>query len=59
MDRKLIISTAAVLFAAATVATAAHGQATNRCYGINSCKGQGFLFEKSKHACLKLGGHLS
>lgn len=41
MDRKLIIGTAAALFAAATVATAAHGQATNKCYGINSCKGQG------------------
>ena len=40
MDKKLIISTAAALFAAGTIATAAHAQSTNKCYGINACKGQ-------------------
>jgi hypothetical protein len=40
MDRKLIISTAAALFAAGTIATAAHAQSTNKCYGLNACKGQ-------------------
>jgi uncharacterized membrane protein len=40
MDRKLIISTAAALFAAGTIATAAHAQGTNKCYGVNACKGQ-------------------
>jgi len=40
MDGKFIIGTAAALFAAGTLATAAHAQATNKCYGVNSCKGQ-------------------
>ena len=40
MDRKLIVSTAAALFAAGTLVTAAHAQGTNKCYGINACKGQ-------------------
>jgi len=40
MDKKLIISTAAALFAAGTIATATHAQGTNKCYGINACKGQ-------------------
>ena len=40
MDKKLIISTAAALFAAGTIVTAAHAQGTNKCYGVNACKGQ-------------------
>jgi uncharacterized membrane protein len=40
MDKKLIISTAAALFAAGTLVTAAHAQSTNKCYGVNACKGQ-------------------
>jgi hypothetical protein len=40
MNSKLIVSTAAALFAAGTIATAAHAQSTNKCYGINACKGQ-------------------
>jgi uncharacterized membrane protein len=40
MDKKFIISTAAALFAAGTIATAAHAQGTNKCYGVNACKGQ-------------------
>ena len=40
MNKNLIISTAAALFAAGTIATAAHAQSTNKCYGINACKGQ-------------------
>jgi uncharacterized membrane protein len=40
MDKKFIISTAAALFAAGTIATAAHAQSTNKCYGVNACKGQ-------------------
>ena len=39
MNSKLIFSTAAALFAAGTLATAAHAQSTNKCYGINACKG--------------------
>jgi uncharacterized membrane protein len=40
MNKNLIISTAAALFAAGTIATAAHAQSTNKCYGVNACKGQ-------------------
>jgi len=40
MDKKFIISTAAALFAAGTIATAVHAQSTNKCYGVNACKGQ-------------------
>ena len=56
MDRKFIISTAAALFAAGTLATAAHAQSTNKCYGINACKGQSACNSyktscKGKNAC--------
>jgi uncharacterized membrane protein len=56
MDRKFIFSTAAALFAAGTLATAAHAQSTNKCYGVNSCKGQGACASyrtscKGKNAC--------
>lgn len=40
MDKKLIISAAAALFAAGTIATSAQAQGTNKCYGVNACKGQ-------------------
>jgi len=40
MNKNLIISTAPALFAAGTIATAAHAQSTNKCYGVNACKGQ-------------------
>lgn len=40
MDRKLIIGTAAALFAAGTLTTPASAQSTNKCYGVNACKGQ-------------------
>ena len=56
MDRKLIVSTAAALFAAGTLVTAAHAQGTNKCYGINACKGQSACNSyktscKGKNAC--------
>jgi len=56
MDKKLFASTAAALFAATAIASAAHGQATNKCYGVNSCKGQSACnssrtFCKGKNAC--------
>jgi uncharacterized membrane protein len=56
MDRKFIISTAAALFAAGTIATAAHAQSTNKCYGVNACKGQSACQStrtscKGKNAC--------
>ena len=56
MDRKFIISTAAALFAAGTLATAAHAQSTNKCYGVNACKGQSACASyrtscKGKNAC--------
>ena len=38
--KKSYIITAASVFAAGTLATAAHAQSTNKCYGINACKGQ-------------------
>jgi uncharacterized membrane protein len=41
MQKNLMLGAAAALFAAGTIATAAHAQATNKCYGVNSCKGQG------------------
>ena len=39
MTRQTIIATAATLFAACTVATAAHADSV-KCGGINACKGQ-------------------
>ena len=39
MTRQTIIATAATLFAACTVTTAAHADSV-KCGGINSCKGQ-------------------
>jgi uncharacterized membrane protein len=56
MNSKLIVSTAAALFAAGTIATAAHAQSTNKCYGINACKGQSACASyktscKGKNAC--------
>ena len=40
VDKKIIATTVAGLFAAAAMTGAAHAQSTNKCYGINSCKGQ-------------------
>ena len=37
--KKSYIIAAASVFAAGTLATAAHAQSTNKCYGINACKG--------------------
>jgi len=56
MNSKLIVSTAAALFAAGTIATATHAQTTNKCYGINACKGQSSCSSyktscKGKNAC--------
>ena len=56
MKSKLIVSTAAALFAAGTIATATHAQTTNKCYGINACKGQSACNSyktscKGKNAC--------
>ena len=56
MDRKVIVSAAAALFAAGTLVPAAHAQSTNKCYGVNSCKGQGACASyrtsrKGKNAC--------
>jgi len=56
MDRKFIISTAAALFAAGTLAGAAQAQSTNKCYGVNACKGQSACASartscKGKNAC--------
>ena len=50
MDKKFIITTAAALFAAGTIATAAHAQGTNKCYGVNACKGQSAC-KGGNHAC--------
>ena len=36
MDKKVIISTAAALFAAGALVSAAHAQGTNKCYGVNA-----------------------
>ena len=46
----------AAVFAAGTLATAAHAQGTNKCYGINACKGQSACNSyktscKGKNAC--------
>ena len=50
MNKNLIISTAAALFAAGTIATAAHAQSTNKCYGVNACKGQSAC-KSANNAC--------
>ena len=40
MTRKALMTTAAAIFAAGTLVTAAYGQAsTVKCSGVNSCKG--------------------
>ena len=40
MTRKTLVATAAAIFAAGTLATAAYGQAASvKCSGVNSCKG--------------------
>ena len=51
MDKKFIISTAAALFAAGTLATAAHAQSTNKCYGVNACKGQSACKRSYRTSC--------
>jgi hypothetical protein len=38
MTKRTLVATAAALFAAGTLATAAHAQAT-KCSGVNACKG--------------------
>jgi hypothetical protein len=38
MTKRTLVATAAALFAAGTLATAAHAQAT-KCGGVNACKG--------------------
>ena len=40
MTKKSIIATAAALFAAGTIATAANAQSGVKCAGVNACKGQ-------------------
>ena len=54
--KKSYVIAAASVFAAGALATAAHGQATNKCYGINACKGQSACASyktscKGKNAC--------
>jgi hypothetical protein len=39
MTRKTLVATATAIFAAGTLASAAHGQAGVKCSGANSCKG--------------------
>ena len=56
MNKNLIISTAAALFAAGTIATAAHAQSTNKCYGVNACKGQGMTVTGTAIECTATGG---
>jgi uncharacterized membrane protein len=56
VDKRLIVSAAAALFAAGTITTVAHAQSTNKCYGVNSCKGQSACASyrtscKGKNAC--------
>ena len=38
MTKRTLVATAAALFAAGTLATAAHAQ-TTKCGGVNACKG--------------------
>jgi len=40
MKKTTIIATAAALFAAGAIASSVNAQATNRCSGVNACKGQ-------------------
>jgi hypothetical protein len=56
LDKKLIIGAAAAPFAAGTLATTANAQSTNKCYRVNSCKGQSDCTSyrtscKGKNAC--------
>jgi uncharacterized membrane protein len=54
--KKSYIIAAASVFAVGALATAAHAQSTNKCYGINACKGQSACASyktscKGKNAC--------
>ncbi len=54
--KKSYIIAAASVFAAGTLATAGHAQSTNKCYGINACKGQGMVVTGTSLECTALGG---
>ena len=55
MTKRTIIATAAALFAAGTIASAAHAE-TVKCMGANACKGQGFTETKDAVSCSNQGG---
>ena len=55
MKKSLVIAAASV-FAAGALATAGHAQTTNKCYGINACKGQGWVQTGTTLECTAIGG---
>jgi hypothetical protein len=68
MNQRTFLATAAAIFAAGTLATAAHAETThcggtNACKGqsackgaSNACKGQGFTETSDKASCTAKGG---
>jgi hypothetical protein len=61
MNQRTFLATAAAIFAAGTLATAAHAETThcggtNACKGQSACKGQGFTETSDKASCTAKGG---
>ncbi len=54
--KKSYIIAAASVFAAGALATATQAQTTNKCYGINACKGQGMTVTGTSLECVAQGG---
>lgn len=55
MTKRTLVATAAALFAAGTLASAAHAQAT-KCGGVNACKGKGWTEAANPGECSAKGG---
>ena len=56
MKKSTIIATAAALFAAGAIVSGASAQSTNRCAGVNACKGQGWVHTGTTLECTAIGG---
>lgn len=56
MTKRNLIATAAAIFAAGTLATAAHAQTGVKCGASNACKGQGWTQAGTSLECTAKGG---
>ena len=56
MNKRTLIATAVSIFAAGTLATAAHAQSGVKCGATNACKGQGWSESSTSLECTAKGG---